>query len=407
MMKTAIFRVASLLAASMLASGAQAQGSNSGGSPGGSSVTPRQPPAAMNGNVVVYQVPAAEQARHPDYAAAVPLPLPQSAATTDLLQAMMTALTAPPGTGTPGFSAGSSGSGGGETPVRLATPVASALGDEVAPAEFGTSAHPFSTARADLSSATNTAWPYRAAGKLFFNKGSTTYVCSAALVKPGVVLTAAHCVSDYGKRTLYTNVRFVPGYRSGVAPYGTWAAASIHVPAAYFAGTDSCAVAGVVCRNDVALIRLSLLSGWSRYVGSTTGWYGVGWDGYGFNTAATNLTQVTQLGYPSCLDSGQLMERNDSYGYRNAAQVDNTTIGSLMCGGSSGGPWLVNFGVRPTKTGTADGSAAAENTVIGVTSWGHTNAAVKQQGASRFTSGNVSSLLNTVCPASSTATYCR
>lgn len=390
----------------MLAFSALAQGSSTGGS-SGASVAPRQPPTAMNGTVVVHQVSTAEQARHPDYAAAQPLPLPLTSSSADFLQSMMAAMTAPPGAGTPGFSAGAVGTGGGETPVRLSPPGVAAASDGVTPAEFGTSSHPFSTARADLSSTTNTAWPYRAAGKLFFNKGSVSYVCSAALVLPGVVLTAAHCVSDFGKRTLYTNVRFVPGYRNGVAPYGTWAAASIHVPAAYFAGTDSCSTSGVVCRNDVALIRLSLLSGWSNYVGRTTGWYGIGWDGYGFNTASTNLTQITQLGYPSCLDSGQLMQRNDSYGYRNAAQVDNTLIGSLMCGGSSGGPWLVNFGVRPTKTGTSDGSAAQENTVIGVTSWGHTNAAVKQQGASRFTSSNVGALLTTVCPSSSTAAYCR
>jgi len=68
-----------------------------------------------------------------------------------------------------------------------------------------------------------------------------------------------------------------------------------------------------------------------------------------------------------------------------------------MCGGSSGGPWLENFGIRPTLTGTGNGTAPLSNVVVGVTSWGYTNNAVKQQGASPFTSNNIVSLVNSAC----------
>ena len=91
------------------------------------------------------------------------------------------------------------------------------------------------------------------------------------------------------------------------------------------------------------------------------------------------------------------MERNDSYGFVSGADSNNTVIGSLMCGGSSGGPWLVNFGKRPTLTGTSSGSESTPNTVVGVASWGYVSTAPKEMGASPFTSGNIGILATFFC----------
>jgi len=75
-----------------------------------------------------------------------------------------------------------------------------------------------------------------------------------------------------------------------------------------------------------------------------------------------------------------------------------------MCGGSSGGPWLNNFGIRPTLTGQINGTAFNPNVVVGVTSWGYeTNQSVKQQGASPFTSNNITSLVTSACNSQPTA----
>jgi hypothetical protein len=137
------------------------------------------------------------------------------------------------------------------------------------------------------------------------------------------------------------------------------------------------------------------------YPGSATGWYAYGYDGYGFS--GSGLTQITQIGYPACLDNGALMERNDSYGYMSATQANNTLIGSLMCGGSSGGPWLVNFGVTPVLSGTTPGTAANANVVVGVSSWGYNGTLPKEMGASPFTSGNIVTLVNAVCAAAPAA----
>jgi len=67
---------------------------------------------------------------------------------------------------------GSNGTGVITDPVSLVVPRPTTNDSEgVTPEEFGLANHPFSTARADLSPlATNTAYPYSASGKLFFNK---------------------------------------------------------------------------------------------------------------------------------------------------------------------------------------------------------------------------------------------
>lgn len=44
-----------------------------------------------------------------------------------------------------------------------------------------------------------------------------------------------------------------------------------------------------------------------------------------------------------------------------------------MTGGSSGGPWLVNFGTRPNVSYPGNlGNASDSNIVVGVTGWGYT-----------------------------------
>ncbi len=64
-----------------------------------------------------------------------------------------------------------------------------------------------------------------------------------------------------------------------------------------------------------------------------------------------------------------------------------------MNGGSSGGPWVANFGLPSALTGETNGSFPQQNTVIGVTSWGYTSTGPKEAGASPFTANNIQSLL--------------
>jgi len=158
-------------------------------------------------------------------------------------------------------------------------------------------------------------------------------------------------------------------------------------------------VYGVVCPDDVAVLILNTQAG--AYPGTSTGWLGYGWNGYSFTS--NHLTQITQLGYPAGLHNAVYMERNDSYGYVSSSNSNNTVIGSNMNGGSSGGPWIANFGLPSVLTGETKGSASTPNVVVGVTSWGYTNLALKEQGAAPFTSNNIVSLLGSACGATPAA----
>ena len=327
----------------------------------------------------------------PDFVNARPMPMPLAPGPIDMVPSLEDL-------GTPGFSAGAVGNGR-TNPITLPVRTISDQDGEmegslgpVGPDEFGTGHQPFSTARADLTAATNTQYPYRASGKLVFQIGTDTFVCSASMIKRGLVVTAAHCVANHGHNQLYHNWHFYPGYRSGMAPYGNWTVNQAWVKTAYLNGTDNCAVSGVVCPDDVAVLVLNTQNG--AFVGTQTGWYGYGWNGSGFYNG---ITHITQIGYPLCLDTGERMERNDSQGIVSASMSSNTIIGSLMCGGSSGGPWLINFGIRPTLTGTINGNAFKANTVVGVTGWDYTDPTVKQMGASPFTSNNIVQLVNSAC----------
>lgn len=344
------------------------------------------------GAVTVYTAPAqTAQAATIDYANAREMPLP-GARSAPRSQAEALRLGGIPYRGSPRVSPGASGTGE-ERPIKLKAPLD--LQDEgIEPAEFGTSNHPFSTSRVNVQqNLTSKFYPYRAAGKLFFNIGASTYLCSASLIKPGVVVTAAHCVAEFGQNQFYSNWSFVPAYNNGTAPYGTWTTSNAFVLTSYLNGTDSCAEPGIVCQNDVAVLVQNPQG--SAYPGASTGFFGFGIDGFGFN--ASNLALINQLGYPASLDNGEQMQRNDSQSYADPTLSNNNVIGSLMTGGSSGGPWLVNLGIAPKLNGTAFGAESTHNTVVGVSSWGYTDTRFKEMGASPFTSTNINALVNTAC----------
>lgn len=243
--------------------------------------------------------------------------------------------------------------------------------------------------------------PYRFAGKLWMRFGSSWYVCTASLVKKGVLITAAHCVHNYGQGQagFADEVRWYPAnYAAGGGPWGYYTGQSWRVPAPYVNGTDTCQTGapGVVCNNDIATVRLLPKNG--AYAGSTLGgWYSYGWNGYSFIATPifgnATVAAITQIGYPAAIDNGYQMLRGDSFGKyiamagANGKVLKNIQLGSAMTGGSSGGPWLVNFGTAPVVTGSASlgkAGTVGRNIVVGTTSWGYTSVGTNVQGASWF-----------------------
>ena len=248
-----------------------------------------------------------------------------------------------------------------------------------------------------------TARPYLTAGKVFMKFGGISYVCSGSMIGKGIVITAAHCVSDWGKgKSGYaTDVYFIPGaYKrsnsSTSGPVGRWKAKELIVPSCYKNGTCKNTSGGVISSNDIAIL---VLGGTKANLPSSkgVGYYGYGWNGFGFTTGSTfagskSMSQITQLGYPAAIgdtstNRGGAMIRTDSAAmyYVPATGVKNFIWGSPQTGGSSGGPELVNFGRKPNFSSSAyAGLKSNPNIVMGVTSWGYVSRFYNVQGASWF-----------------------
>lgn len=380
-MKTWVLRISCVLAMAICIAGITAGG-----------VFAEEGKVSQEGEVTSYTPPSQGRGEAAiDFENAIPMPLPQATISPSTANQG-----APPVKfqGSPGYSPGSRGD---QKVAPTVHDTQNVPGEQIeGRQEYGTNNHPFTTSRVDLgtSNAISKLYPFRATGKLYFNIGASTYICSASLIKKGIIVTAAHCVANFGHSTFYTNWQYVPALYNTTKPYKTWNTVNAYVMTSYFNGTDSCSVSGVVCQNDVAVLVAKPVNG--KYPGQTTGWFAYGWDGYGFTTdLSPNVALINQLGYPKSHDGGLKMQRTDSQGYVNAGLSNNTVWGSRQTGGSSGGPELVNLGELATLSdGVSVGEDASRNIVVGVTSWGYSDNTVKEQGASPFTSSNIGVLVN-------------
>jgi V8-like Glu-specific endopeptidase len=231
----------------------------------------------------------------------------------------------------------------------------------------------------------DTTYPTRATGKLWFEKvpgSGSWWVCSASMIKPGIVATAGHCVSS-GTGSWYGSFQFVPGYRSGAAPYGTWTSwATATTTSEWFSGGG-----GVPNGGDYALIVFNK-NGSGYRIGDYTGW--LGWQ-----YPSLVGRHVTVLGYPNNLDSGAINHRVDA---QTTSGSNNTGLwGSDMTGGSSGGAVVLNFRKAYTSS-TPLPSDNGDNRLVSVVSYGPIATDPKYQGGAVFDS-RISTMLTNMCTA--------
>ena len=310
--------------------------------------------------------------------------------------------------------------------AKVAVPLPGERMGEATPRAFGSFGIPYATGRVALGATSQalspnylaTTYPYRAIGKLTMSAG----FCSASLIRRSVIVTAAHCIQNFGSGgSIFSNFQFTPSnYNPGAtaaqrAPYGTWTWLALSRSTSWSNGTDT--GSGAARANDLAVIVLSK-NGAGQFIGNLTGYLGYGWNNYSFTSSSKTgnlaVAAIATLGYPALMDSGRRMQRADGPTYTTtisgAAQLWQ---GNNFTGGSSGGPWVVNFrAADPVLSGGAVMGTASTMAVVGVTSWGSADPnAAKDNYSSRFGqntqfpaaaygtygAGNIGALLNSVC----------
>jgi V8-like Glu-specific endopeptidase len=170
----------------------------------------------------------------------------------------------------------------------------------------------------------------RATGRVFFTLDGVEYACSAVVVggvRADVVMTAAHCVSD-GSGGWATNWTFIPGYSSGRAPYGRYAAKTFYVSARWANGSDE--------NDDVAFVVVRPAGTAAKDVASVTGSEPLV---FGYRSA-----QAAIFGYPAEAPyNGTRLDYCTGKVVRDPYGAADTGVRCGMTEGDSGGPWLSDF----------------------------------------------------------------
>jgi hypothetical protein len=189
-------------------------------------------------------------------------------------------------------------------------------------------------------------------GKVFFQMGSSLYVCSGNAVddeQDGVttanlVVTAGHCVNNGGS-VYATNFLFIPDYdptkpRTSGQPYGTFTATRLTTTAQWAAqGADR-------YNFDVGMARVGVNENGATLAGAIRDTSDIAFvSGDPGSTGGVDYTVATHsFGYPAArpYDGTRLIS---CWGSTTSDTVGGSTDYRLPCnmtGGSSGGPWLLD-----------------------------------------------------------------
>jgi hypothetical protein len=216
-------------------------------------------------------------------------------------------------------------------------------------------------------------YPYRTVGKLFFNIGASRFVCSASVVtsfNTSVVWTAGHCVYTPGTG-FHSNWLFVPAQRrvgvTPTSPYGDWTALYAVVLTVWTTG---------LLEYDHGALIMNRSTDTGQTIGETVGMLG-------FMANAPRQQQFHAAGYPAAPHSapsynpqftGFHHEICDAGWAANdlptggGSDPPTIGIGCDQTGGSSGGPWIVDFNSLAVST-SGGGNPVALNLLNGNNSY--------------------------------------
>ncbi|MEH0935424.1 trypsin-like serine peptidase [Micromonospora psammae] len=168
-------------------------------------------------------------------------------------------------------------------------------------------------------------------GKVYFTTpNGGTASCSASTTASGkrrLVVTAGHCVHQGRGGQWYGNWQFVPRYRSGVRPFGTFVAYQLTARTAWINNSSHDEDMGIAIMHNGGSYGLKVVD--------TVGGNGLRWN-WGYN-----VPLVTALGYPSNLGGGESQQYCQSGTWHAGGQ--QIRMWCNMTYGSSGGPWLQEY----------------------------------------------------------------
>jgi V8-like Glu-specific endopeptidase len=258
----------------------------------------------------------------------------------------------------------------------------------VTPQAFSPIGATFTTSRVFPAGPTHTAYPYSTVGALFWTDpvDNSNWFCSASVLRPRIVATAGHCVASPASGNtpahFHTNFMFIPGWLNGTAPFGVFTAYYAWTTATWYYSNGS-----VPNAQDVGLLDMNDRNGYK--LGQYTGYLG-------YWTNQLSFNNVTMLGFPCNLDGCEQLEANYAQTFEYGG--NNTYIfGSNFGGGSSGGPYIRDFGRAPSGSLTTEGG----NWLVAVNSYGPVNLGYLYSGASNLNSEFLT-LLTYACNAGGT-----
>ncbi|GAA4231129.1 V8-like Glu-specific endopeptidase [Streptosporangium album] len=166
------------------------------------------------------------------------------------------------------------------------------------------------------------------AGRIFFTYQGRNASCSGNAVtsdNKSTVITAGHCVKMGG--AFHSNWVFVPGYDNGDRPHGTWVATTLYTTPQWNNSED--------VNYDVAAAVVAPLDG--RSLTDVVGGQGVS-----FNQARRQ--QMHSFGYPAASPyDGSKLVYCAGRAFDDFLMSRDIGLNCAMTGGSSGGPWFVDF----------------------------------------------------------------
>ena len=176
------------------------------------------------------------------------------------------------------------------------------------------------------------------------NGTGSNFVCSASSMGPDEAWTAGHCVTNnlglsqpgsFNDGWSY-NILVCPVYDNGIHPaHGCWGGGPVTLAGYRNGGNGNLDFGGIDTSDNGTVI--------AGQIGAHTGWLGFAWN------QSRNQHWVA-MGYPAGAPfaGGKIIMSASAYGYDDDWQPDTimgVAMGSDLTGGSSGGPWIISYGL--------------------------------------------------------------